>query len=213
MKSAFLLFWCCDEKSTHAKLSTSSDWKTMYGTGNENGGVNRKRQIGQNYAINWRIMVNDNNKSLMNSKNLFDVKSISNSVQQFARYRIGALISIGRLCTLGKYGRFFYDKHTIAALLLRSSALPSRSLSLPPLSNRLSMLFFIIPWTSWTSWFISEILSWLGSIASEWDMLVYSVTLLAALLFSSHKIEDTEVSLNQSLAHILMFTLLALVFS
>ena len=91
---------------------------------------------------------------------------------------------------------FFYDKHTIAALLLRSSALPSRSLSLPPLSNRLSMLFFIIPWTSWTSWFISEILSWLGSIASEWDMLVYSVTLLAALLFSSHKIEDTEESLN-----------------
>ena len=103
-------------------------------------------------------------------------------------------------CTLGKCGRFFYDKHTIAALLLRSSALPSRSLSLPPLSNRLSMLFFIIPWMSWTSWFISAILSWLGSIASEWDMLVYSVTLLAALLFSSHKTEDTEVRLNRSLS-------------
>ena len=43
-------------------------------------------------------MVNDSNKSLMNSKNLFDVKSISNSVQRFARYRIGALISIGRFC-------------------------------------------------------------------------------------------------------------------
>ena len=29
MQSAFLLFWCCDEKSMHANLSTSSDWKSM----------------------------------------------------------------------------------------------------------------------------------------------------------------------------------------
>ena len=29
MQSAFLLFWCCDEKSMHANLNTSSDWKSM----------------------------------------------------------------------------------------------------------------------------------------------------------------------------------------
>ena len=103
-------------------------------------------------------------------------------------------------CTHGKMWSFFCDdKHTIAALLLRSSALPSRSLSLPPLSNRLSMLFFIIPWTSWTSWFISAMLSWLGSIASElamlvdicrcdvkaWFLLVQLVTLVAELFFAN----------------------------
>ena len=33
-------------------------------------------------------------------KNIFGIKSIFEFIQQFARYRIGALISIGRLCTI-----------------------------------------------------------------------------------------------------------------
>ena len=40
------------------------------------------------------------NENITKYKNLSGVKSISNSVQQLARYRIVALISIGRLCKL-----------------------------------------------------------------------------------------------------------------
>ena len=32
LQSAFLLFWCCDEKSMYANLSTSLDWKSMLPT-------------------------------------------------------------------------------------------------------------------------------------------------------------------------------------
>ena len=64
----------------------------------QNGGVNRNRQIGYNCAINCGIRGFYSNKNLIQSKNLFAVKSISNLVQRLARYRSGALISIGRLC-------------------------------------------------------------------------------------------------------------------
>ena len=37
----------------------------------------------------------------MKCKNLFAVKSILKSIQRFARYKILALISIGRLCCIG----------------------------------------------------------------------------------------------------------------
>ena len=57
------------------------------------------RQIHLNCAKICGIEGNDCNENLIKSKNLFDVKSISNSVQRLARYRIVALISIGRLCS------------------------------------------------------------------------------------------------------------------
>ena len=60
--------------------------------------MHRIRQIDQNCAKNCGIWGNDNNESIIKSKNLFDVKSILKSIQRFARYRIGALIWIGKLC-------------------------------------------------------------------------------------------------------------------
>ena len=68
-------------------------------TASQNGGVNRNRQIGQICAINYGIRGIYRNKNLIQSRNLFAVKSISNLVQRLARYRSVALISIGRLCT------------------------------------------------------------------------------------------------------------------
>ena len=75
-------------------------------TASQNGGVNRNRQIGQNCAINCGIRGIYSNKNLIQSKNLFAVKSILNLVQRLARYRSGALISKGRLCTI-----LFYRSH------------------------------------------------------------------------------------------------------
>ena len=61
----------------------------------------RKRgQIEQTCAINCVIQGNAFNKDITKHKDLFGFKSIFESIQQFARYRIGALILIGRLCTL-----------------------------------------------------------------------------------------------------------------
>ena len=54
-------------------------------------------QIEQNCAINYGIQWNATNKSITKYENLFGVKSIFESIQRFARYRIGALILIGRL--------------------------------------------------------------------------------------------------------------------
>ena len=60
--------------------------------------MHKNGQIEQNYAINCGIQGNASNKYITKYKNLFGVKSIFESIQRFARYRIGALILIGRLC-------------------------------------------------------------------------------------------------------------------
>ena len=52
----------------------------------------------QKCAINCGIEGKASNENITKYKNLCGVQSISNSVQRFARYRIVALISIGRLC-------------------------------------------------------------------------------------------------------------------
>ena len=51
----------------------------------------------------------------MKSKNLFDVESISNSVQRLAIYRTWALISIGRLCTTFIFILFTEEPNKVAA--------------------------------------------------------------------------------------------------
>ena len=56
-------------------------------------------QIEQNCAINCGIQWNATNKSITKYENLFGVKSIFESIQRFARYRIEVLLLIGRLCT------------------------------------------------------------------------------------------------------------------
>ena len=61
--------------------------------------MHKNGQICQKCAINCGIEGNASNESITNYENLIGVKSISNSVQWLARYRIVALISIGRLCT------------------------------------------------------------------------------------------------------------------
>ena len=43
---------------------------------------------------------NEMNKIITEYENLYGVKSIFESIQQFPSYRIGALILIGRLCIL-----------------------------------------------------------------------------------------------------------------
>ena len=63
------------------------------------GGGHTNWQIEQICAINCGIQWNATNKSITKYENLFGVKSIFESIQRFARYRIGALILIGRLCT------------------------------------------------------------------------------------------------------------------
>ena len=60
--------------------------------------MHRNGQICQKCAINCRIEGNASNENITKNKNLSGVKSISNSVQGLARYRIVVLISIGRLC-------------------------------------------------------------------------------------------------------------------
>ena len=62
------------------------------------GQINKNVQICQKCAINCGIEGNASNENITKYKNLSGVKSISNSVQGLARYRIVALISIGRLC-------------------------------------------------------------------------------------------------------------------
>ena len=63
--------------------------------------MHKNELISQKCAINCGIKGNASNENITKYKNLSGVKSISNSVQQLARYRIVALISIGQLCTLG----------------------------------------------------------------------------------------------------------------
>ena len=65
----------------------------------ENGRTLHKNDlICQKCAINCGIEGNASNESITKYKNLSGVQSISHSVQWLARYRIVALISIGRLC-------------------------------------------------------------------------------------------------------------------
>ena len=60
-------------------------------------------QLKQKCAINFGIQQNGSNKTPIKCKNLFAVKSILKSIQRFARYKILALISIGRLCICLKH--------------------------------------------------------------------------------------------------------------
>ena len=60
--------------------------------------MHKNELICQKCAINCGIEGNASNENITKYKNLSGVKSISNSVQGLARYRIVALISIGRLC-------------------------------------------------------------------------------------------------------------------
>ena len=60
--------------------------------------MHKNELICQKCAINCGIEGNASNENITKYKNLSGVKSISNSVQWLARYRIVALISIGRLC-------------------------------------------------------------------------------------------------------------------
>ena len=60
--------------------------------------MHKNEQICQKCAIICGFEGNAGNENITKYKNLCGVKSISNSVQWLARYRIVALISIGRLC-------------------------------------------------------------------------------------------------------------------
>ena len=67
--------------------------------------MHKNELISQKCAINCGIKGNASNKNITKHKNLSGVKSISNSVQGLlTRYRIVALISIGRLCKLCRIG-------------------------------------------------------------------------------------------------------------
>ena len=77
--------------------------------------MHKNEPICQKCAINCGIEGNASNENITKYKNLSGVKSISNSVQGLARYRIVALISIGRLCSLISGGDQF-------ALLLRNAS-------------------------------------------------------------------------------------------
>ena len=63
--------------------------------------MHKNGQICQKCAINCGIEGNASNENITKYKNLCGVKSISNSVQWLARYRIVALISIGQICSGG----------------------------------------------------------------------------------------------------------------
>ena len=61
--------------------------------------MHENEQICHKCAVNCGIDGNASNEIIIKYKNLCGVKSISNSVHRLARYRIVAVISIGRLCT------------------------------------------------------------------------------------------------------------------
>ena len=60
----------------------------------------RNGQIEQNCAINCGIQGNKCKKDITKHKNLFYFKSIFETIQWFPRYRIVALILIGRFCNV-----------------------------------------------------------------------------------------------------------------
>ena len=62
--------------------------------------MHKNGQICKKCAINCGIEGNANNENITKYKNLFGVKSIFKFIQQFAIYRIGALILIGLPCKL-----------------------------------------------------------------------------------------------------------------
>ena len=61
--------------------------------------MHKNELISQKCAINCGIKGNASNENITKYKNISGVKSISNSVQGLARYRIIALISIGWFCS------------------------------------------------------------------------------------------------------------------
>ena len=74
--------------------------------------MHKMNQFAKVCVINCGIEGNASNENITKYKNLGGIKSISNSVQRLARYRIAALISIGRLCIckcLPAYARLFLD--------------------------------------------------------------------------------------------------------
>ena len=71
--------------------------------------MHKNKLICQKCAINCGIEENASNENITKYKNLSGVKSISNSVHRLARYRIVALISIGRLCSTAKKVRTARD--------------------------------------------------------------------------------------------------------
>ena len=76
--------------------------------------MHKNELICQKCAINCGIEGNASNENITKYKNLSGVKSISNSVQWLARYRIVALISIGRLCIILR--DFFWLKGPVVVL-------------------------------------------------------------------------------------------------
>ena len=76
--------------------------------------MHKNGQICQKCSINCGIEGNTSNENITKYKNLCGVKSISNSVQELARYRIVALISIGQLCI----GYFYWNPEVIYAHLV-----------------------------------------------------------------------------------------------
>ena len=73
--------------------------------------MHKNELICQKCAINCGIEGNASNENITKYKNLSGVKSISNSVHRLARYRIVALISIGRLCRSTNYYDFEKKKN------------------------------------------------------------------------------------------------------
>ena len=100
-------------------------------------------QIEQNCAINCGIQWNATNKSTK-YENLFGVKSIFESLQRFAIYRIGALILTGRLCTsLGNVSSHFLQLNGFSLVWILSC-----SLRLLPSLASVHGVWFVSEWFS-----------------------------------------------------------------
>jgi len=77
--------------------------------------------ICQKCAINCGIEGNASNENITKYKNLSGAKSILNSVQGLARYRIMALISIGRLCRCDITDFYLISQQKLGAVGLAAS--------------------------------------------------------------------------------------------
>ena len=107
-------------------------------------GGHRNGQIEQNCAINCGIKWNATNKSITKYENLFGVKSIFESLQRFAIYRIGALILTGRLCTsLGNVSSHFLQLNGFSLVWILSC-----SLRLLPSLASVHGVWFVSEWFS-----------------------------------------------------------------
>ena len=114
----------------------------FYATRNEIRQVHTNEQIDQNCAINYGIQLNGRNKPTIKYENLLGIKSISEFIQRFARYKTSSLISVvfwkQRECKISVSGQTCYCRDTVWRFLYQ----PFCPIFLKKISNYFQLLLY-----------------------------------------------------------------------